>query len=140
MVRVVGECRQAVVVMCVSVVEPPYLAIMYFVSPLYMMPSLPWSFSASLNYSPMHFRYAVLNEKASIPNSLCGSCIARFGVLLGTLQIALVNVIICLSSFLISSIEYGIAWKLYSTPSLSTVFTILIFCFIVVGEASNCLL
>jgi hypothetical protein len=33
-VRVVGECMQAAVFICVSVVEPPYLAIMYFVKPL----------------------------------------------------------------------------------------------------------
>jgi hypothetical protein len=62
--------------------------------------------------------------------------VARFGVLRGMLQIAFVNVVICLSSFFMSGIEYGIAWKLYSTPSLSTVFTILIFCFIVFGEIS----
>jgi hypothetical protein len=42
--------------------------------------------------------------------------------------------------FLISNMEYGIAWKLYITPIFSTVFTIFIFCFIVVGDANSCLL
>jgi hypothetical protein len=43
---------------------------------------------------------------------VCGNRVARFGVLLGTLHIALVTDMICLSNFLISRIEYGIAWKL----------------------------
>jgi hypothetical protein len=40
---------------------------------------------------------------------VCGSCITRFGVLLGTLHISLVTDMICLSGFLIFGIEYGIA-------------------------------
>jgi hypothetical protein len=61
-------------------------------------------------------------------------------VLLGTLYSAFVTAIMCLSSFLMSGMEYGIAWKLYATPILSTIFTIFIFCFIVLGDASSCLL
>ena len=127
MVRVVGECRHAAFVMCASVVKPLYLAVMYFVIPLFMVPSQPWSFSASLSYSVIYFRYAVLEEKVSIPNSLCGSCVARFGVLLGTLHIALVSDMTYLSNFLMSGIDYETAWKLYSTPGLNTVFTVLFF-------------
>jgi hypothetical protein len=56
---------------------------------------------------------------------------------LGTLHIAFVIAIMYLSSFFISSMEYGIAWKLYATPILNTVYTILIFCFIVVGDVSS---
>jgi hypothetical protein len=105
MVWVVGEYRHAAILICISMVNPLYLAIVYFVSLLYMVPSLPKSFNVSLSCSPMHFRYAFLKEKASVPNSLCGSCVARFGVLFGTLHIALVTAMICLSSFLIFGIE-----------------------------------
>jgi hypothetical protein len=63
-----------------------------------MVPSLPWSFGASHNCSPMHFKYAFLNEKTSILNNLCGNCVAKFGVLSGTFHIAFVIAMICLSA------------------------------------------
>jgi hypothetical protein len=100
---------------------------MNFVSPLYIVPRRPWSFSAFLSCSPMHLRYAFLNEKALIPNSLCGSCLVKLDVLLGTLQIVFVTNIYCLSNFLILINEYSAAWKLYATSSLKMVFTIFIF-------------
>jgi hypothetical protein len=56
MVRVIGEWRHAAVVIVVSIVDPSYLAKINFVSPLYIIPSRPWSFRASLSCSPMHLR------------------------------------------------------------------------------------
>jgi hypothetical protein len=88
----------------------------------------------SLNYSPTHFRHIVLKENASIPNRLCESCVARFGVLLGTLHISFVFAIMYFSSFLMSGMEHDTAWKLYATSILSVMLTIFIFCYIVVGS------
>jgi hypothetical protein len=136
-VLMVSECRHDVVVIGVIVVDPPYLAIKIFVRPLYIVPMHPWSLSAFLNCFPMHFWYVVLKENASIPNRLCGSHVARFGVLLETLHIVFVIAIMCLSSFLMFGMEYGIAQKLYATSILNTMFTIFIFCFI---DANSCLL
>jgi hypothetical protein len=57
----------------------------------------------------MHLRYAFLNEKAFIPNILYSECVVEFGVLFETLYIVFVVDIICLSNFLISKNEYGVA-------------------------------
>jgi hypothetical protein len=105
MVLVVGVCRY--VVELFPLVEPPSFAIMNRMRPLYIIPRRPWSFSTSWSCSPMYFRYAFLSEKAFMPNSLCNSCVARFGVLLGTLHIALVMDIIFLSNFFMLCSEYG---------------------------------
>ena len=49
--------------------------------PLYISPSMPRSFSASLN-SPIQQRYAYLREKAFRPKRLCGSWIVILEALL----------------------------------------------------------
>ena len=73
-----------------------------------------------------------------MPNRLFGNCVARLGVPRGSLHIIFVILIISLSSFLMSGMEYGTAWKLYATPGLRTVFTIFIFCLSVAGDFCSC--
>jgi hypothetical protein len=71
-----------------------------------------------------------LNENAFIPKNVCGSCVAKFCVLLETLHIDFEIDMIYLSSVCMSGIEYGTIWKLYATPILSVVLIILITCFL----------
>ena len=87
---------------------PPYLASIKCVRPLYIIPSLPFSFRAFRNCSPIHLKYAFFSENASIPNMSCGSCVTTFGVHLGRPQIFFWIAIIFLSSFMIAGKEYGI--------------------------------
>lgn len=70
------------------------------------------SLSASRSCSPMHLRYSFRKENASMPKRVWGSCVVILGVLRGSLQMFLVVLMINLSSFLISGMEYGTAWKL----------------------------
>ena len=51
---------------------PPCLANIKCIRPLYIIPSLPLSFRAFRSCSPMHLRYALLNENASIPTYRVG--------------------------------------------------------------------
>ena len=51
---------------------PPYLANIKCVASLYIIPSLPLSFRALCNYSPMHLKYVLFSENASMPNISCG--------------------------------------------------------------------
>ena len=54
--RVIGDYTHDCFVMRGMCCAPPILAIMYLVSPWYMVPSFPGSFRASLSCSPMHVR------------------------------------------------------------------------------------
>ena len=62
---------------------PPCLANIKCVTPLYIIPSLHFSFRAFQSCSPMHLKYAFFNENASILNMSCGSWVTIFGVHLG---------------------------------------------------------
>ena len=68
-VRMVGEFMQSYFVILGISSAPPYLANMWCISPLYIIPSLPWSLRAFRSCSPMHHRYAFFSEKASRPKS-----------------------------------------------------------------------
>ena len=68
-VRVVGDLVQSCCVILGISSAPPYFANMWCISPLYIVPSLPWSLSAFLSCSPMHRKYAFFSEKASRPKS-----------------------------------------------------------------------
>lgn len=57
-----------------------------------------------------------------MPNMLFGNCVARYVVPRGSLHVILVILIMSSTSFLMSSMEYKIAWKLYATHGLRTVF------------------
>ena len=79
-VLVVGDLMQSCCFILGISFAPPYFANICWVSPLYMVPNLPWSFSAFLSCSPMHLRYAFFNENASSPNSSWGSWVITFAV------------------------------------------------------------
>ena len=108
-VRIVGDLMQSCWVILGISSAPPYFASMCCISPLYIVPSLPWSLSAFLNCSPMHRKYAFFNEKASRPNNLWGSWVITFAVHLGRPHIVFWIPIIFLSSFFIVGSEYGTA-------------------------------
>ena len=69
----VGDLIQSWCLILGMFAAPPCLANMKWVRPLYIIPSLALSFRAFQSCSPIHLRYAFFNEKASIPNMLCGS-------------------------------------------------------------------
>ena len=88
---------------------PPCLANIKYMRPLYIIPTLPLSFKALRNCSPLHLKYAFFSENASIPNMSCGSCVIIFDMHLGRLQIFFWIAIIFLSILMMAGKEYGIA-------------------------------
>ena len=86
---------------------PPCLASMCCINPLYILPSLPLSFRAFMSCSPMHVMYAFFNEKASVPNMSCGSCVTAFDIHFGRPHMVLCRAIIFLSSFLMAEESMG---------------------------------
>jgi len=58
-VLVMSQWSHASSLMLVSITGPPYLDIMYLVSPLYIFPSHLVSFRVSLSCFPMHSTYAL---------------------------------------------------------------------------------
>ena len=108
-VRIVGNLMQSCCVIIGISSTPPYLASMWCMSPLYIVPSLPWSLSAFLSCSPMHLKYAFFNEKASRPKSSWGNCVITFAVYFGSPHIVFWILIIFLSSFLMVGSEYETA-------------------------------
>ena len=103
----IGDLVQSWSDICVKFWAPPYLASMCCISHLYILPSLPLLFMAFMSCSPMHIMYAFFNEKTSIPNILCGSCVTTFDIQFGRPHMDLCNAIIFLSSFLMAGREYG---------------------------------
>ena len=55
-VWVVGDLMQSFCFICRISAAPPYLASMWCMSPLYIVPSMSRSFSAFLSCSPMHLK------------------------------------------------------------------------------------
>jgi hypothetical protein len=105
----VGECKHASLLSNGKCWEPPYLARIWFVSPMYMIPSLPGSFRALWSYLPIHVRYSVLSECAFNPNWSCGSFVVMFGVLFGSPHMAFCRAMIFWSSLAMFGMEYGTA-------------------------------
>ena len=108
-VRVIGDRIQSWRDMRGRLRDPPFLASMCLVNPLYIFPSRPLSLRALISCSPIHVRYAFLSEKASVPNISCGSCITALDMHFGKPHIFLCRAIIRLSSFLMAGSEYGTA-------------------------------
>ena len=108
-VLAVGDLMQSCDLILGMFSAPPCLESMCCISPLYIMPSLPWSFRAFLSCSPMHLRYAFFNEKASSPNSSWGSWEITLAVHLGSPHIIFWIAMIFLSSFLMVGNENGSA-------------------------------
>ena len=105
-VRIVGDLMQSCRVILEIYSVSPYLANICCVSPLCIVPSLPWSLSAFLSYSPMHRKYAFFNEKASRPKSSWGIWVIAFVIHLGSPHIVFWILIIFLSNFLMVGNEY----------------------------------
>lgn len=62
-VRMVRDIIQSYCVILGIFFVPPYIVSMWYMRPLYTIPSLPWSSSAFFSCSPMHRRYAFLGRK-----------------------------------------------------------------------------
>ena len=86
-----------------------YLASMYWISPLYILSSLPLSLRTLISCLPMHLMYAFFSEKTCMPYMLCGTCVTTFDMRFGRSQIVLCRVVNIMSSFLMAMSEYGIA-------------------------------
>jgi hypothetical protein len=108
-VLAVGECKHASLLSSGRCWEPPYLAKMWLVRPMYIIPSLPGSFRALRSCFPIHVRYSVLSECAFSPNWLCGSFVVIFGVLFGSPHMAFCRAMIFWSSLAMFGMEYGTA-------------------------------
>ena len=108
-VRVIGDLIQSWRDMRGRLSDPPCLASMYLVIPLYIFPSLPLSLKALISCSPIHVRYAFFREKTSVPSISCGSCVTTLDMHFGSPHIVLCRAIILLSSFLMARSEYGTA-------------------------------
>lgn len=70
------------------------LANMYFFNPLHIFPNLPSSLMALTSCSPTHVMYAFFNEKTSVPNISCSSCMTAFDIQFGRPHIDLCREII----------------------------------------------
>ena len=105
----IGDLVQSCWDMCGRFSDPPCLTNMCFVSPLYIVSSLPLSLKALMSCSPMHVMYAFFNEKASVPNMSWGSCVTAFDIHFRRPHIVLCRASIFLSSFLMAGSEYGTA-------------------------------
>ena len=88
-VRVIGDLIQSWWDMRGSCSDPSCLASICFVSPLYILPSLSLSLRALISCSPIQVMYAFFNEKASVPNISCGSCVTALDIHFGRPYIVL---------------------------------------------------
>ena len=104
-VLVIGDLIQSCWVMRGRFSDPPCLASMYFVNPLYIFPSRPLSLRAFMSCSPMHVIYAFFSENASVPNITWGSCVTAFDIHFGRPHMVLCKAITFLSSFLMAGSE-----------------------------------
>ena len=82
---------------------------MYWISPLYILSSLPLSSRTLISCLPMHLMYAFFSEKTCMPYMLCGTCVTTFDMRFGRSQIVLCRVVNIMSSFLMARSEHGIA-------------------------------
>ena len=101
-VRVIGDLIQSWRDICGRLNDPPCLANMCLVNPLYIFPSRPLSLKALISCSPIHVRYAFFSEKAYVPNISCGSCVTVLDMHFSSPHIVLCRAIILLSSFLMA--------------------------------------
>ena len=106
-VRIIGDIIQSWRDMRGRLNDPPCLANMCLVNPLYIFPSLLLSLRAVISCSPMHLRYAFFSEKNYMLNISCGSCVTALDKHFGSPYIVLCRAIILLSSFLMAGSEHG---------------------------------
>ena len=78
---------------------PPCLTSMCLTNLLYILPSLPLSLRALMNYYPMHVMYAFFNENAHVSNMSYGNCVTTFDIHFCRPQIALCRAVTFLSTF-----------------------------------------
>ena len=109
-VRVIGNLIQSCEDMRGRFRDPPYLASICVIRPLYIFSSHHWSLRALMSCSPMQVMYAFFKENASVPNMLWGSWVTALDIHLGRPHmIFLWRKIILLSSFLMTGRKYGTA-------------------------------
>jgi hypothetical protein len=108
-VLAVGKCKHASLLSSGRCWEQPYLARMWLVRPMYIIPSLPGSFRALRGCFPIHVRHSVLSECAFNPNWSCDNFVVIFGVLFGSPHMTFCRAIIFWSSLAMFGMEYGTA-------------------------------
>lgn len=105
---VIGDLVQSSCALRVRSCAPPYLASMYWISPLCILSSLSLSLRTLISCLPMHLMYAFFSEKNYKPNMSCGSCLTTFNMHFGRSQIVLCRVVTFMSSFLMARVSMGL--------------------------------